>query len=263
MNQALAIKDDMSLSQLGDVFVKSGFFTDTRDAAQAVVKILAGRELGFGPMAAMTGVYIVKGRVSVSANLMAAAVKRTGKYNYRVVELSATACELAFLEQGQDIGHSRFTAEDAKKAGTQNMDKYPRNMLFARAMSNGVKWYCADVFGGPIYTPEEMGAKVDEDGDVVEMPAVAPVADEKPKPVGVLDLSQPNGHGAPAMPLPEPVAVQQSKLWQRWYTLRREAEAIGLTVPDLDPAAEDADVVQAGKALAAQIKAHQAAAVEA
>lgn len=231
--QALAVKEDMSLAQLGDVFVKSGFFTDTRDAAQAVVKILAGRELGFGPMAAMTGVYIVKGRVSVSANLMAAAVKRTGKYNYRVTEHNEKACEIAFYEDGKDIGHSRFTLEDAKKAGTQNMDKYPRNMLFARAMSNGVKWYCADVFGGPIYTPEEMGAKVNEDGDVVEMP-VEPVQD-KPR-------------TSPAQPV-EPSTNGGSKIWKRWHETVAEAAAFGITTPALDPAADDSEVVKAGKAL--------------
>ncbi|NBO17384.1 MAG: hypothetical protein EBV07_00610 [Proteobacteria bacterium] len=54
------------------------------------------------------------------------------------------------------IGNSTFTIEDAKKAGTKNTDKFPRNMLFARAMSNGVKWYTPDVFAGPVYVPEEM-----------------------------------------------------------------------------------------------------------
>jgi hypothetical protein len=34
-------------------------------------------------------------------------------------------------------------------------------MLYARALSNGAKWYCPDVFGGPIYTPDELGAVVD------------------------------------------------------------------------------------------------------
>lgn len=29
-------------------------------------------------------------------------------------------------------------------------------MLFARAMSNGVKWFTPDVFRGPVYVPEEM-----------------------------------------------------------------------------------------------------------
>jgi hypothetical protein len=172
-NTALDIRDDMPLMDLGKVLAGSGFFADTRDAGQAIVKVLAGRELGLPAIASMTGIYIVKGRVAVSANLMAAAVKRTSKYNYRILEHTDKVCELAFWEDGKEVGRSRFTAEDAKRAGTQNMDRFPRNMLFARAMSNGVKWFCADVFGGPVYTPEEMGAKEDGDGDVIEMPTQA------------------------------------------------------------------------------------------
>ena len=39
-----------------------------------------------------------------------------------------------------------------------NWRKYPKNMLFARAISNGVKWHCPDVMNGqPVYTPDEMG----------------------------------------------------------------------------------------------------------
>ena len=41
---------------------KSGYFLDSKDQAQAIVKILAGQELGFGPFASMTGVYIIQGR---------------------------------------------------------------------------------------------------------------------------------------------------------------------------------------------------------
>jgi hypothetical protein len=36
-------------------------------------------------------------------------------------------------------------------------------MLFARAMSNGCKWYTPDVFNGPVYVPEEMQAVTVED----------------------------------------------------------------------------------------------------
>jgi hypothetical protein len=39
---------------------------------------------------------------------------------------------------------------------TKNIDKFPKNMFFARAISNGVKWFCPDVFSGPVYTLEEM-----------------------------------------------------------------------------------------------------------
>jgi len=170
-DKALTVQTELDLRSLGEVLARSGFFQDTKDAAQAIVKVLAGQEIGFGPVASMTGIYIVKGKVSLSANLMGAAVKRSGRYNYRVLELTDEAAEIEFYEDGKAIGRSRFTLDDAKKAGLNTSDnwrKYPRNMLFARALSNGVKWYCPDVTGGPAYTPDELGAMVDEDGDVVE-----------------------------------------------------------------------------------------------
>jgi hypothetical protein len=177
MTNALVPFAELSLSDtvvLGKTLAASGYFQDTREAAQAVVKILAGRELGFGPIASMTGIYIVKGRVTLSANLIAAAVKGSGRYNYRVTKHDAEICSITFYEGGEIIGTSTFSMNDAAQAGLggDNWKKYPRNMLFARAMSNGAKWYCADVFGGPVYTPDELGAPVDgETGEVIDMPA--------------------------------------------------------------------------------------------
>ena len=197
--QALAIREDMPLEQLGTILAKSGFFLDAQDAGKAIVKVLAGRELGIPAIASMCGIYIVKGRVSLSANIMAALVKRSGKYNYRVIEHTALVCEIAFFEGAEKVGTSRFGADDARKAGTQNMEKYSRNMLFARAMSNGVKWYCPDVTGGPAYTPEEMGVQVDGDGDVIDVPAQAPATPT-------------NGHGQPkADPDDVPVGAASSQ----------------------------------------------------
>ena len=164
----------------------SGFFLDTKQAAQAVVKILAGSELGFGPFASMTGVNIIQNKPVLAANLMAAAVKRTGKYNYRVVEMSDTVCELAFFEEGKEVGRSRFTMQEAANAGLSGKDnwkKYPRNMLFARAVSNGQKWYAPDIFNGAtVYTPDELGAIVDEEGNAVGLPVVEPMIIESAAP---------------------------------------------------------------------------------
>ena len=177
--KALVIHNDLDLGTLGSVLASSGFFADTRDAAQAIVKVLAGHELGFGPVASMTGVNIIKGKVALSANLMGAAVKRSGRYNYRVVTLTDAECAIEFYESGKIIGRSAFTIQDAQRAGLtggDNWRKFPRNMLFARALSNGVKWYCPDVTGGPAYTPDELGALVDEDGEVIETEIVTPPA---------------------------------------------------------------------------------------
>jgi hypothetical protein len=165
--------DVNDLMRLGAVLAKSGMFADARQEAQAVVKILAGAEMGFGAISAMTGIHVIQGRVTVGANLMAAAVKKSGKYDYRVQEMTEQVCSIEFFQGKDSLGVSTFTIADAKKAQTKNLDKYPRNMLFARAMSNGVRWYCPDALGGaPVYTPEEMGADTDEEGNVIQAAAV-------------------------------------------------------------------------------------------
>lgn len=208
MNKELVVRAGLDIASLGDILAKSGYFQDTRDAAQAIVKVLAGQELGFGPVASMTGVYIVKGKVSLSANLMGAAVKRSGRYNYRVLELTDEAAEIEFFEDGKGIGRSRFTLQDAQKAGLNGSDnwrKYPRNMLFARALSNGVKWYCPDVTGGPAYTPDELGAVVDEDGEVIEAEVIDLPASPAPIHQPIADQSRRIQTG-PVQPPPEPPA---------------------------------------------------------
>ena len=207
----------------------SGFFQDARQAAQAVVKILAGQELGVGPFTSMTGVYIIQGRPALSANIMAAAVKRSGRYNFRVIELTDTRCEIAFFEGGQECGRSTFTADEARKAGTKNMDKYPRNMLYARAISNGVRWFCPDVLGGsPVYTPEELGAQVNEDGQVIDATI------SEPEPV--------HDEGLPA------------KLVERYAALTRKAIDLGLEVEEITDGMTSDEVVEMGKALKARIE---------
>jgi hypothetical protein len=157
--------------KIGQILAKSGFFNDAKEAAQCITKVLAGRELGFGPVASMVGIYLVKGRVTLSANLIAAAIKRSGRYNFRVRQLDDSRCEIHFFEGKEQVGVSAFSMADAERAGLargDNWKAYPRNMLYARAMSNGAKWFTPDVFGGPVYTPDELGASVDgETGEIL------------------------------------------------------------------------------------------------
>ncbi|WP_343321390.1 hypothetical protein [Sphingobacterium multivorum] len=153
LQQLLPTNEVMSVAQL---FAESGMFTDAKQASQAFVKIMAGQELGIPPFAAMSGVHIIQGKPTIGAGLIASTVKGSGKYDYRVIEQSEKICSIDFYQGNEKIGNSTFTIDDAKKAQTKNLDKFPKNMLFARAISNGVKWYCPDVFSGPVYTPEEM-----------------------------------------------------------------------------------------------------------
>lgn len=175
LSGSLTVQSMDDLARLADMMTKSGFFDDCKSAAQAGVKIMAGIELGIPAFASLVGIHIIKGKPAIGANVMAAMIKRSGRYNYRVLEHTTEICKIAFFEGKEQIGISEFSAADAAKLGVQNMGKFPRNMLFARAISNGVKWHCPDLFlGAPVYTPEELGIEVDEDGKAVDVQVVAP-----------------------------------------------------------------------------------------
>jgi hypothetical protein len=135
-------------------FAKSGLFEDAKDMSKALVKILAGRELGLPDMASMTGIHIIKGKPVLGATLIASLVKGSRKYDFRVIELNEKKASIDFFQNKEKIGNSTFTIEDATKAGTQNLQKFPKNMLYARAISNGAKWYCPDVFNGQVVYSE-------------------------------------------------------------------------------------------------------------
>lgn len=157
-------------------FADSGMFPDCKSMAQAAVKIQAGREFGIQPFAAMSGIHIIQGKPTIGAGLMAARVKGFGKYDYKVIEHNDKVCSIEFYQLSKQninvkelLGTSTFTIDDAKKAGTKNLDKFPRNMLFSRAISNGVKWFTPDIYEMPVYVPEEM-AQVTEDVQAVEVP---------------------------------------------------------------------------------------------
>lgn len=150
------VKSAADAMSIGEVFHKSGMFADIKSANQAVVKIMAGQEMGISPFQAMSGIHIIAGKPCIGAGLMASRVKASGKYNYKVLENSEKNCVIEFFEGKESIGKSSFSIEEARKAGTKNLDKFPRNMLFARAISNGVKWFCPDIYEGPVYVPEEM-----------------------------------------------------------------------------------------------------------
>lgn len=160
-NLQVAIADQLPIAEIiniGNAFAASGMFQDIKGAAQAIVKIQAGQEIGIPPFAAMTGIHIIAGKPSIGAGIMASRVKGSGKYDYKVIRHDKDNCTIEFFQAEKSLGKSEFTIQDAQKAGTKNLDKFPKNMLFARAMSNGVRFFCPDIFSGPVYVPEEFDA---------------------------------------------------------------------------------------------------------
>lgn len=151
--QVMKISEIMPIAEL---FAQSGMFADAKGAAQAFVKIQAGQEIGLSPFASMSGISIIMGKLTFGASIIASKVKGSQKYDFKVKELTDLICSIDFFEGKNLLGNSTFTIEDAKKQATKNLDKFSRNMLYARAISNGQKWFCPDVFEMAVYVPEEM-----------------------------------------------------------------------------------------------------------
>ena len=193
-NQLMVIEPEQfeTTQRIAQAMVASGYFNDAKDVAQAIVKIMAGQELGLPPFAAMTSIHVIKGKPVLGANALATLVKNHPHYDYRVKSLDGKGCTIAFYENGDHLGDSSFTASDAKAAGLTggNWQKYSRNMYFARAMSNGAKWFTPGIFGGaPVYTPDELGADVDGEGEIIdvvvdtrrELGSLAVIVDHEPE----------------------------------------------------------------------------------
>lgn len=172
---------------LADHFYRSGYFPDLQSLSQAVVKIATGEELGLGPMTSMRGIHIIKGQPSFAANLMASRVKSSGRYDYRVKKADAESCEIQWFEHGEVVGVSEYTLGQARRAGLvkegSNWAKTPEDMLFARAVSRGVRRFCPDVMAGvTAYVPEEL-----ESADVAETVTATVEVDPEPEPETVED----------------------------------------------------------------------------
>jgi hypothetical protein len=193
---------DLNTGDLARAFAASGYFADTKEAAQAIVKIQAGRELGVPPIAAMTGIHIVKQKIVIGATVLAGLIRRSGRYDYQILEHTDEACTVRFFRDGAPAGDSRFTLEDAKAAqllkADGNWEKHPRNMLFARALSNGQKWYAPDITTAPLYTPGELGPMAVDTmtGETLDADLIQPPPKRTPPPAT-------NYSAAPA-PTPRP-----------------------------------------------------------
>lgn len=182
------------IATLGNHLARSGFFKDAKGGYQAFAKLLFGRDLGLSATAAMTGVHIIEGKPEISANVQAQMVKtyigpEGERYDYKVLQHTSEVCSIEFFRrqpggEWDSLGISEYTIADARTAELANKTvwkRHPRNMLFARAMSDGVAFYCPEVTNG-IRTYHE--GEIDVDGVQRGHAEAAPSAGDVPIPDG-------------------------------------------------------------------------------
>jgi len=164
--------DAYTLAELRSIatdIAKARMFTDIQTMEQAFVKIQRGKEIGLAPMTSVENIFMVNGKTALNSAIMAGEIKKSVKYNYHIDKLTNDECVLTFFENGKENGKSIFTLKDAQDAellGKSNWKHYKRNCLFARALSNGKRWYAPEVCMGA-YVYEEMDLETDADGMVL------------------------------------------------------------------------------------------------
>lgn len=181
-----SVSEMQVLGELAATLIPTGFLpSDIKNAGQAVAIMLKGRELGVPPMYALSNIVIVKGKPTVSAEMMLALIHRDhGQRAIRVKESSDTTCTVEYRQAGwSDVLSYSYTIDMATKAGllgNHAWKAYPAAMLRARCISAVARMAFPGSIAG-MYTPGELGEEVivSEDGEVqsVIVAQAAPVAD--------------------------------------------------------------------------------------
>ncbi|QRX93395.1 hypothetical protein [Streptomyces noursei] len=126
--------------------------------------------LGLHPMVAITGVHVIEGKPSASSALISALVRRAGHRLRIKGDATSAVAQIIRADDPDWTFEVRFTIEDARRAGLLGKDvwkKYPAAMLKARALSAVARDACEEALFGIHYTPEELGAVVDQEGNPV------------------------------------------------------------------------------------------------
>jgi hypothetical protein len=163
-----------TLKQQAGELIRSGFLpSGIKTPEQAVVIILKGRELGIPPMQALSHIHVISGKPTMSSELMLSQILRLHpKTKISYPKRSGEVCELKVQREGSDPSVFSFSMADAQAAGLLNnptWKKYPRAMLHARCVSEMARSLFPDAISGVSYTPEELGANVNESGEVIDI----------------------------------------------------------------------------------------------
>lgn len=142
------------------------------NGAKVAAAILTGRELGLAPMTALSSIHVINGKPGISAELMRALVLQAG-HEIVLVDVSSQKVVIKGRRQNAaDWTTVTWTAQDAARAGLRggNYDKYPRQMLTARATTELCRLIFADVIHGlrSIEELDELGPDEVVVGDVPE-----------------------------------------------------------------------------------------------
>lgn len=153
-----------------------------RQPGNVLYAVEYGEMLGLAPMAAITGIHVIEGKPTASAGLISALVRRAGHKLRIKGDAKSATCQIVRCDDPDYTFEVTWTlrrnndgnpsAEEAGLLGKDVWKKYPASMLKSRAITQCCRDACEEALFGLHYTPEEMGAVVDEEGNLLIVEAV-------------------------------------------------------------------------------------------
>ncbi len=146
-----------AIEKMGTYFANSGLF-GMKTPAQAIALMLIAQAEGMPPALAARDYDVIQGRPALKAKAKLARFQASGG-KVQWIAYTPEACEAVFSHPSAPNPLTiRWTMDDAKRAGLNGKDNwrnYPRQMLSARVISEGVD-KCYPAAGGLMYVPEEV-----------------------------------------------------------------------------------------------------------
>lgn len=161
---ALALIEPANMNELSvfaESAAKSGFFgAKTRE--QALMIAMRGRSLGLDYSTALAAMHVIEGRPTLTADAMVAICLSRSDVceSFDTIESTNERCIVEAKRRGKPARRHEYSMEDAKRAGLagkQMWQKYPRNMLRARAKSELARDMFPELLLG-LYTADEVSS---------------------------------------------------------------------------------------------------------
>jgi hypothetical protein len=211
-NELALLPNETELNQiqkLSAVLTQSGFLPSSiKTWQQAAAIMIKGRELGVPPMQAFAQISVINGKPALGAELMLSRIyARYPQAHIQIIKREADGCHIRARRSDKlSYADFKFELEDAKRAGLLGKDswqKYPKSMYYWRAVGDMARSLWPECLAGCSHTPEELGADVNEDGEII-------IADASSKATYV-DIPKETSEMAMHMHDPEPTSPVDSE----------------------------------------------------
>ncbi len=203
------------------------------DESQAFTLMMLAESKGLHPIQAVERYHVIKRRPSMKADAMLAEFQRHGGV-VEWITYDTTKCEAIFEAPNVKTPTKvSWTIDDARKAGLVDKDgmyvKYPRQMLRARVISEGVRMTMPGIILG-IYTPEEVNdfePPVRRDARVVEDPPASSQPPNNDSGYGRGQYASPEQVDAYALSISDFVEAKNAQWLDEWTSEDGVEDGIG------------------------------------